>query len=124
MPRVRATRLLVKPQHWCVVNRGVHRLVEANRWLLGFGGYSGEFYSAGGSNNGRSTMNNNSQRPYSSLLSGILPDLVTQTVHQGRPNLMDFSVADAAASSISSEFSSNSNVSMMMNTRHALPILQ
>ncbi|XP_049405112.1 uncharacterized protein LOC125868532 [Solanum stenotomum] len=53
-----------------------------------FGGYSGEFYGAGGSNNGRSTMNNNSQRPYSSLLSGILPDLVIEIVHQGRPNLM------------------------------------
>ncbi|KAL3373768.1 hypothetical protein AABB24_005648 [Solanum stoloniferum] len=167
-------------------------------------GFSGEFYGAGGSNNGRSTMNNNSQRPYSSPLSGILPDPVTQIVHQGRPNLMgkrslaefqqqqqlqflqlqqqqqkqqqqqqmmllqqqqqqmmllqqqqqqqqqglgfylrnvkprsyqqsspmsplspvDFSVAAAAASSISSEFSSNSNVSTMMNTRHALPVHQ
>jgi len=154
-------------------------------------GFSGEFYGAGGSNNGRSTINNNSQRPYSSPLSGILPDPVTQIVHQGKPNLMgkrslaefqqqqqlqflqlqqqqkqqqqqmmllqqqqqqqqglgfylrnvkprsyqqsspmsplspvDFSVAAAAASSISSEFSSNSNVSTMMNTRHALPVLQ
>lgn len=122
------------------------------------------------------------QLPYSSPLSGILPDPVTQIVHQGRPNLMgkrslaefqqqqqlqflqqqqqqqkqqqmillqqqqglgfylrsvkprnyqqsspmsplspvDFSVAAAAASSISSEFSSNS----MMNTRHSLPVLQ
>uniref|UniRef100_M1C4E7 GRAS10 n=1 Tax=Solanum tuberosum TaxID=4113 RepID=M1C4E7_SOLTU len=33
-------------------------------------------------------MNNNSERPYSSLLSGIFPDLVTQIAHQGRPNLM------------------------------------
>lgn len=127
--------------------------------------------------------NNNSQRPYSSPLSGILPDPVTQMVHQGRPNLMgkrslaefqqqqqlqflqlqqqkqqqqqmmllqqqqqqgigfylrnvkprsyqqsspmsplspvDFSIA--AAASISS---SNSNVSTMMNTRQALPVLQ
>ncbi|XP_015070693.1 scarecrow-like protein 8 [Solanum pennellii] len=141
-------------------------------------GFSGEIYGAGG----RSTMNNNnSQRPYSSPLSGILPDPVTQMVHQGRPNLMgkrslaefqqqqqlqflqlqqqkqqqmmllqqqqqqgigfylrnvkprsyqqsspmsplspvDFSVA--AAASISS---SNSNVSTMMNTRQALPVLQ
>ncbi|KAG5582261.1 hypothetical protein H5410_052888 [Solanum commersonii] len=61
MPRVRVTHLLVKPR--------IHRLVKANRWLLGFGGYFGEFYGAGGSNNGSSTMNNNSQRPYSSLLS-------------------------------------------------------
>ncbi|TMW99600.1 hypothetical protein EJD97_002306 [Solanum chilense] len=144
-------------------------------------GYSGD--GAGG----RSTMNNNnSQRPYSSPLSGILPDPVTQMVHQGRPNLMgkrslaefqqqqqlqflhlqqqkqqqqqmmllqqqqqqqqqgigfylrnvkprsyqqsspmsplspvDFSVAAAAAIS-----SSNSNVSTMMNTRQALPVLQ
>ncbi|KAH0723633.1 hypothetical protein KY285_006182 [Solanum tuberosum] len=36
---------------------------------------------------------------------------------------VDFSVA-AAASSISSEFSSNSNVSTMMNTHHALPVLK
>ncbi|XP_060203700.1 scarecrow-like protein 8 [Lycium barbarum] len=59
-------------------------------------GFSGDFYSA---NTGRSTMmpmnNNNSLRPqaqvqlpYSSQLSGILPDPVTQIVHQGRPNLI------------------------------------
>ncbi|KAG5605971.1 hypothetical protein H5410_027463 [Solanum commersonii] len=36
---------------------------------------------------------------------------------------VEFSIA-AAASSISSEFSLNSNVSTMMNTHHALPILQ
>lgn len=27
-------------ERWCVVDRSVHRLVEANRWLLGFGGYN------------------------------------------------------------------------------------
>ncbi|XP_055826878.1 scarecrow-like protein 8 [Solanum dulcamara] len=158
-------------------------------------GFTGEFYGAGGINNGRSTTinNNNSLRPQVQL-SGILPDPVTQIVHQGRPNLMgkrslaefqqqqqlqflhlqqqqqqkqqqqqqqmlllhhhqqqqqglgfylrnvkprsyqqsspmsplspvDFSVAAAAASSISSEFSSNSNVTTMMNTRHPLPVL-
>ncbi|KAH0712522.1 hypothetical protein KY289_008481 [Solanum tuberosum] len=37
---------------------------------------------------------------------------------------VDFSVADAATSSISFEFSSNSNVSTMMNTCHALLVLQ
>ncbi|KAJ8536806.1 hypothetical protein K7X08_035207 [Anisodus acutangulus] len=65
-------------------------------------GFSGDFYGgAGGINTGRSTimpMNNNNnnsikpqaqfQLPYSSQLSGILPDPTTQIVHQGRPNLM------------------------------------
>ncbi|KAM3319948.1 scarecrow-like protein 8 [Capsicum chacoense] len=57
--------------------------------------FSGDFYgAAGGINTGRSTMNNNtnsnnSLRPlYSSPLSGILPDPVTQIVHHGRPSLM------------------------------------
>ncbi|KAH0672590.1 hypothetical protein KY290_024825 [Solanum tuberosum] len=36
---------------------------------------------------------------------------------------IDFSIA-TAASSISSEFSLNSNVSTMMNTHHTLPVLQ
>ncbi|KAK4363045.1 hypothetical protein RND71_018286 [Anisodus tanguticus] len=64
-------------------------------------GFSGDFYGgAGWINTGRSTMmpmnnNNNSlkpqaqfQLPYSSQLSGILPDPSTQIVHQGRPNLI------------------------------------
>ncbi|KAG5582262.1 hypothetical protein H5410_052889 [Solanum commersonii] len=38
-------------------------------------------------------------------------------------SFVDFSVA-TAASSISFEFSSNSNVFTMMNTRHAQPVLQ
>ncbi|CAN4085861.1 unnamed protein product [Withania somnifera] len=60
--------------------------------------FSGDLYGAGGINTGRSTMNNNNnssirpqgqvQLPYSSPLSGTLPDQTSQIIHQGRPDLM------------------------------------